>query len=52
MGAEIYALGWTIRGDSSKWQYRLFVWNEEILEECGEPLSKMFMQVGLEDRWI
>lgn len=33
-------------------QCRLFVWEEEILEECGEILSKMFMQTGLEDRWI
>jgi len=51
--AEMFARGWDEGGDAWKWRRRLWVWEEEMLEECHNLLlTIVLLQVDLDDVWM
>jgi len=40
-----------VNGEAWKWWWRLFAWEKEVLEECVELITTVFMQV-VEDMWV
>jgi len=39
--ADIYALGWKDGGEAWSWRRRLWVWEEELVEECRILLANV-----------
>jgi hypothetical protein len=49
--ASMRDLGWGVEGDAWRWRRRLFVWEEESVEELTLLLQNVSLQVHLEDKW-
>jgi len=49
--AQMYDLGWDIRGGAWRWRRRLQAWEEELLEECKLLLLTVVLQVNDDDVW-
>jgi len=49
--ADMYSRGWEEGGESWSWRRRLWVWEEEMLEECRLLLDNVFVQSNVSDRW-
>ena len=49
--ADIYALGWEDGGEALNWRRRLWVWEEELVEECRILLANVVVQSNVSDRW-
>nr|ABD28474.1 hypothetical protein MtrDRAFT_AC148819g11v2 [Medicago truncatula] len=49
---EMFARGWDEGGDAWKWRRRLWMWEEEMLEEFPNLLlTVVLLQVDLDDVW-
>ncbi|GAU24627.1 hypothetical protein TSUD_289900 [Trifolium subterraneum] len=49
--SEMFTLGWGVGGEAWKWRRRLLAWEEELVVECVDCLSSVFLQDGVLDRW-
>ena len=49
--ADIYDLGWEDGGEAWSWRRRLWVWEEELVEECRILLTNVALQTNVSDRW-
>jgi len=49
--ASMCSLGWKVGGRAWQWRRRLWVWEEEMLEECRIFLSNVFLQLNVSDTW-
>jgi hypothetical protein len=47
----MYALGWDEEGEAWKWRRRLWVWEEELVEECRTLLLIVSLQENINDVW-
>ncbi|GAU22859.1 hypothetical protein TSUD_282260 [Trifolium subterraneum] len=45
-------LGWGAGGAACVWRLQLWVWEEEMLEECRTLLSDILLQPNVVDRWL
>ena len=50
--ASMFAHGWEEGGEAWRWRRRLWVWEEDMLEECRCLLNNIFLQHSVSDRWI
>ncbi|XP_024634416.1 uncharacterized protein [Medicago truncatula] len=50
--AVMKELGWGVDGGAWRWRRRLFVWEEESVEELIILLQNVTLQVHREDQWI
>jgi len=48
---EMFVLGWGARGEAWRWRRRLWVWEEELLEECMLLLANVSLQPLSYDVW-
>jgi len=51
MVASMFSLGWEAGGGAWQWRRRLWVWEEEMLEECRIFISNVFLQPNVTDTW-
>ena len=51
MVADMCALGWEVGGEAWRWRRRLWMWEEEMLEECRQLLDDVIVQANTLDRW-
>jgi len=49
--AQMFHWGWGVGGEAWKWRRRLWVWEEELLEECRLFLLIVTLQVDSVDAW-
>ncbi|RHN58033.1 putative reverse transcriptase zinc-binding domain-containing protein [Medicago truncatula] len=49
--ADMCVHGWEDGGEAWSWRRRLWVWEEEMLEECRQLLDVVFVRVNVLDRW-
>jgi hypothetical protein len=49
--ATMHVLGWEEGGAGWRWRRRLWVWEEEMLEECKTLLSDISLQNNVLDHW-
>jgi hypothetical protein len=49
--AEMCALGWEVGGEAWSWRRRLWVWEEDMVEECRVFLAHVLVQPNVSDRW-
>ena len=48
---DIYDRGWEDGGEVWRWRRRLWVWEEELVEECRILLTNVALQTNVSDRW-
>ena len=49
--AGMSALGWEDGGGAWSWRKPLWVWEEELVEECRQLLNGVVLQSNISDRW-
>jgi hypothetical protein len=49
---DMYRRGWGVEEAGWRWHQRLFVWEEELHNECCATLNFIFLQDVIPDRWI
>lgn len=49
--AQMFPWGWDEGGEAWKWCRRLWAWEEALVEECGNMLLTVVLQVDIEDSW-
>jgi len=45
-------IGWRVNAKVWNWRRRLFVLEDELVEECVELLTSVVLEVDLDDRWV
>ncbi|GAU27978.1 hypothetical protein TSUD_373730 [Trifolium subterraneum] len=50
--SEMFSLGWGVGGEAGKWLRRLLAWEEELVGECVDRLSYVFLQDDVVDKWV
>jgi hypothetical protein len=50
--ADLFALGWETEGGAWNWRRPLWVWEEELVEECRQLLNGVVLQSDISDRWL
>ncbi|XP_024630227.1 uncharacterized protein [Medicago truncatula] len=50
--ADMYAIGWEDGGAAWSWRRRLWVWEEELVEEYRILLTNVVVQLNVFDRWL
>ncbi|KEH32906.1 hypothetical protein MTR_3g011275 [Medicago truncatula] len=48
----MFQLGLELGGGGGEWRRRLWVWEEEFVEECRELLLTLTLQDSSSDRWL
>ena len=49
--ADMYSLGWEVGGEAWRWRRRLWVWEEEMVEEGHNLLNDFIVQTNVTNRW-